>query len=134
MEHTETGAEALTRGLVLRERHRWAQATSEFRRAVGQAPGEALGWYWLAVTLDNRGREAEAIPAYRQALALGLPPELATNGWAWLGSSLRKTGHPDEALACFDEAERLGYTPVAHLATFRRLARRALGRVAEARP
>ena len=121
-----TGTDPLAHGLALQGRHRWAQAVVELQRAAEFMPDNPLTWYWLAVTLDSRGQETEAIPAYRRALGSGLPQEWEANAWAWLGSSLRKTGRPEEALVCFATAEQLGYIPQQQLDQFRHLARRAL--------
>jgi tetratricopeptide (TPR) repeat protein len=58
----------------------------------------ARAHYALALFHDNNSREAEAIPHYRRALALGLPTETASAAWAWLASSLWKSGAPEPAL------------------------------------
>ena len=53
--------------------------------------------YDLALFHDNNGREAQAIPHYRKALALGIDPDIETQAFAWLASSLFKTGRRTEA-------------------------------------
>lgn len=94
------------------------------------APTSAEPWFWLAVTLDNRGDEEEAIPAYRRAIELGLAKDKLGKAWTWLASSLSKTGSVDEAAAALEEAERVGgYRPRAEyervaLRVRRRLERR----------
>jgi Flp pilus assembly protein TadD len=62
-------------GMRLRARHRWKAAAAAFARAAAGEPANAEAHFWLAVSLDNRGEEAAAIPAYRRALDLGLAPE-----------------------------------------------------------
>jgi hypothetical protein len=66
------GPSALAESLALRQRWRLKQAAACFEQAVTADPSAAEGWFWLAVTRDNRGQEAEAIPACRQALSLGV--------------------------------------------------------------
>jgi cytochrome c-type biogenesis protein CcmH/NrfG len=84
-----------------------------FERAVVSEPDLVEGWCWLAVTRDNRGQEAEAIPAYRQALRLGIGDvNRRAQAWTWLASSLSKTGEHAAALDALAEAEKLGgYDP-----------------------
>lgn len=60
---------------------------------------KAQAHYDLALFHDNNGREAQAIPHYRKALALGIDPSLEAEAFAWLASSLFKTGSHTEA-AC----------------------------------
>lgn len=115
----------LERGIHFRQRHQWKRAIQCFLEATQSDPGDPQGWYYLAVTLDNRGQEAQAIPAYQRALELGLDPECERNAWAWMGSSLRKTRRPEDAMVCFDKAETLGYMG-ADLNGFRGLALLAL--------
>lgn len=74
------------------------------RAAVGRWPAAAEGWYWLAVTLDNQGMESTAIPAYREALALGC--ERRASALAGLASSLQITWRAGEALPHIEEALR----------------------------
>lgn len=114
-------ADWIARGLGYRQRRQWKRAAECFAAAANEAPDQPLAWYYLAVTLDNRGQEAEAIPSYKRALQLGLDQERERNAWAWLGSSLRKTNQPEQALECFHRAEALEY-PGAELHAFRGLA------------
>ncbi len=65
---------------------------------------EAEQEYELGGELDSAGHEAEAIPHYERALALGLPDELVPRALLQLGSSLRNAGRNDEAIALFDDA------------------------------
>lgn len=114
--------------LGLRDSGRLRRAAEVLERAVDDSADDPLAWYWLAVTLDNLGRESRATFCYRRAMYAGLDdPALEANAWAWLGSSLCKTGFPDEALGCFERAEALGY-PTRELVVFRTRARRLLGR------
>ena len=58
---------------------------------------KARAHYDLALFHDNNGREAQAIPHYRKALALGIGPDIEAEAFAWLASSLYKTGCRTEA-------------------------------------
>jgi len=100
-------------GLTLLERRRLKAAEACFEQAVESEPDSVDGWFWLAVTRDNRGQEAEAIPAYRKALDLGLDdPNRRAQAWTWLASSLSKTADHPGAVEALVEAERLnGYQP-----------------------
>jgi tetratricopeptide (TPR) repeat protein len=106
------GDRYLVDGLRFRKARRWKAAIRAFEMAVERDPASAAGWYWLAVTRDNRGEEASAIPAYRKAIELGLPPDTLARAWTWLASSLSKTSQPKEALACLRESATIeGYRP-----------------------
>jgi tetratricopeptide (TPR) repeat protein len=59
---------------------------------------EAKAAYESACAHDRRGEEAEAIPDYERALALGLPPEERWQALLGLGSSLRNVGRHEEAV------------------------------------
>ena len=60
-----------------------------------------------ALRLDAAGREKEAIPVYRRAIALGLAgPELHT-ALVCLGSSLTTTGQTAQAVRTLQRARRL---------------------------
>lgn len=48
--------------------------------------------YQLAWTCDVLGREAEAVPHYERAIALGLAPNELAGALLGLGSTLRQTG------------------------------------------
>lgn len=48
--------------------------------------------YQLAWTCDVLGREAEALPYYEKAIALGLPPNELSGALLGLGSTLRTLG------------------------------------------
>jgi len=80
---------------------------------------------------DNRGQEAEAIPACRQALSLGVSEvNTRAQAWTWLASSLPETGHHAEAPGALAEADSIGgYEPAAEYQALRcsiqRRARRA---------
>jgi tetratricopeptide (TPR) repeat protein len=85
---------------------------------------DAVTEYELGGEHDSAGREAEAVPHYERALALGLPEELVPGCLLQLGSTLRNLGRVNEALALFDDGlER--YPDHVSLRLFRALARAA---------
>ena len=100
-------------GIALRERHQWKLAAAAFERVLVDEPANALASFWCAVSHDNRGDKAAAIPCYRRALAGGLEGEQQAHAWLWLASSLSKTGATvAEAREAFDAAEAEGgYDP-----------------------
>ncbi len=51
----------------------------------------------LAWTLDVLGREADALPRYEKAIALGLPPNELSGALLGLGSTLRNLGQFDRS-------------------------------------
>lgn len=65
---------------------------------------EALLAYRSACECDRNGLEAEAIPHYERALALGLPPTDRRGAMLGLGSSLRNVGRGDEAVRLLEGA------------------------------
>jgi tetratricopeptide (TPR) repeat protein len=75
------------------------------------AANKARAHYALALFHDNNSREAEAIPHYKRAIALGLSRPVKAQALAWLASSLYKTGFPEEALATLKKAKRLASNP-----------------------
>ena len=56
---------------------------------------------------DRRGEEAEAIPFYRRALALGLDGENRKGALLGLGSSLRNVGQAAEAVELLQPVGRV---------------------------
>ena len=79
--------------------------------AARSRPESALACYALALFHDNNSREAQAIPHYRRALALGLERETAQKALAWLASSLLKTGNRTEAKKALARALRIADDP-----------------------
>ena len=89
-----------------RKRRSLASLTSALERSSTRS-AKARAHYALALFHDNNGREAQAIPHYREALALGVAPTIEPKAHAWLASSLHKTGHSAEAREEAFEALRL---------------------------
>jgi Flp pilus assembly protein TadD len=93
------------------------------RQLARERPDDARVWFYLAVTLDNLGREREAIPRYHRALRLDRRHPHAAEIALYLASSYRKTHRPAAARRWLAEAEARG----ADSALQRKL-RRLLGR------
>ncbi len=114
----------------------WALEDAESRvtaaeRLRAQRKGDPRLGYELAGALDAAGREGEAIPLYRDALAAGLREPHRHRARIQLASSLRVTGQPDLAYSLLSElsAERPGSVAVE---AFRALAGVDSGRAPEA--
>ena len=95
------------------------------------SPDEALAVFEIAGELDEAGREAEAIPRYREALEAGLVDPERSRAIVQLASSLRNVGELDEALTLLDAAV-LDAGLAASVAAFRALVLHDLGRHDEA--
>ena len=93
-----------------RKRRSLASLTAALEKATTQGE-EAHAHYNLGLFHDNNGREAQAIPHYRKALALEIDPAVVPEALAWLASSLHKTGHPSEASLRAGQALRLTTDP-----------------------
>lgn len=107
-ETNTTSSDPFTQGLVLREARKLKKATQCFQHATVLHPDFADAWFYLGVTLDNRGQEAEAIPCYRRAISLGLAEQEHFEAHIYLASSLQKTKQPQEADLCLRIAEETG--------------------------
>lgn len=97
-------------------------------------PGDALALLEAAGARDSTGREDEAAPLYRAALAAGLDDDRRGQAVIQLASTLRNLGRPDESLALLS-AEFAGQPehPLADAATaFAALALASTGRTTEA--
>lgn len=111
------------------------EVESAIEALVAERPGDdALARFELAGVRDYVGREAEAEPLYREALALGLPDEERTFAVIQLASTVRNLGRPQECLDLLTDefADAPGH-PLGDAATaFAALALADLGREREA--
>jgi tetratricopeptide (TPR) repeat protein len=89
---------------------RQADATAKFEEAAQQArrateldPRHGEAWFQLGLTLWSLGRRAEALAAFRQAVATR--PQLA-EAHLWLGKVLAEEGKKDEAVLHLRDAVR----------------------------
>jgi len=69
-----------------------AQVLKQLKELDAQFPNVAEINYQLAWTCDVLGREAEALPYYEKAVALGLPANELAGALLGLGSTLRNLG------------------------------------------
>jgi tetratricopeptide (TPR) repeat protein len=67
----------------------WRDDLTLWTDVAEKAPGSALAWTGLATSLADRGRVAEAVPAFHRALALDPVHPLALNG---LGAAYNSLG------------------------------------------
>lgn len=72
------------------------------------AGDDAAGLFERASARDFAGREAEAEPLYREALAAGLDDDLRPQAVIQLASTLRNLGRAAEAVTLLSEAGELG--------------------------
>ncbi|MDF2401638.1 MULTISPECIES: tetratricopeptide repeat protein [Aeromonas] len=70
---------------------------------LAERPQDAKLHYEVAGLHDNLGREAQAIPLYQRAIALGLTGDALRGAWLGLGSSYRTTRQYLEALAALEQ-------------------------------
>jgi len=82
------------------------QAVAHFRALVAKLPRDPRTHFALATTLDGAEREAEAIPAYAEAIRLRPTGELLARAYLGLGSSLAAVGRHTEALEVFSGGSR----------------------------
>ena len=68
------------------------QVLRQLKELDAKFPNVAEIAYQLAWTCDVLGREAEALPYYEKAVALGLPPNELAGALLGLGSTLRNLG------------------------------------------
>lgn len=115
-----------------RKRRSLVSLTAALNRATTHSD-KARAHYELGLFHDNNGREAQAIPHYREALALDIDPAVEPEALAWLASSLHKTGHPTEAALRVGQALRLTTDPSLE-GFLRRLLRRIDRTVDESHP
>lgn len=99
-------------GIAAEMRQDWAEATSIYRDALEQRPGDAVLWQRLAQVQAAAGDTAGAADAFGRAAALR--PQDA-DAQARHSSALAVAGHPAEALAAIDRALKLAPGDAAYL-------------------
>lgn len=88
----------VSRRVVRMKKRRSLAALLQAVENAGADDSRALAHFELAVFHDNNSREAEAVPQYEAAIALGLDKKRKATALAWLASSLYKTGRPHDAM------------------------------------
>ena len=98
---------------------------------VAEHPGHAELQYEAACAHDRLGLEAQAVPFYETALALGLPDEHLRGAYLGLGSTLRTLGRYEQSEATL-RAGLARFADAAELRTFLAMTLHNLGRSREA--
>jgi tetratricopeptide (TPR) repeat protein len=120
--------------LRVREARRSGDLESARRLAlvlVAEHPGDAELQYQAACVHDQLGREAEAVPFYEAALALGLPDESLRGAYLGLGSTFRTLGQYRQAEATL-QAGLAHFPDAAELKTFLAMTLHNLGKSRQA--
>lgn len=95
--------ELIAVGNAMIDEGRGDEAITYFRELATRYPEEPRAQFAYASALDAAGHEAEAVPAYEQAMALGLSGSYLARAYLQLGSSLRNIGRYDEAVRLLTE-------------------------------
>ena len=82
---------------------RWVLQETFMRRRLEKYPGDFVAQANLAAVLEQRGRQEDAIAAYRQALRVRPDSAAVLNN---LGAALQASGRLDEAIVQYREAVR----------------------------
>ena len=131
MDDDREPAPALEKIRALRRSGAHEAAHGALIELASRTPDHAIVLYEAACVHDFLGLEAQAVPYYVRALALGLPDETARNAMLGLGSTLRTLGRYEDAERTLREG--LTRLPNAHeLRTFLAMALYNLGRHHEA--
>jgi Flp pilus assembly protein TadD len=102
-------AVAVSEALRLRRAGKIGEALKHFRRLSLEHSNDAITRFHLAETLDNLGKERQAIPHYHRALRLNPKHPHRYELLLYLSSSYRKTERPRAAaryLACAESMRR----------------------------
>jgi tetratricopeptide (TPR) repeat protein len=95
----------LEEALRLRKQGELEQARALLLQLAQAHPQDAQIQYECGGIHDALGYEANAVPYYRKAMALGLPPEDLRGAYTCLGSTLRTLGRYEEALEVLQEGK-----------------------------
>lgn len=79
--------------------------------AAERPEDDAAALFERAGAFDSAGREAEAAPLYRRALAGDLDPDRRIQAMIQLGSTLRNLGELEESITLLEAAAGMGTTP-----------------------
>lgn len=119
--------ELITTGEALERAEKYDEAIAHFEQVVTQFPDDPRAYFEYGGAFDCAGREAEAIPQYERALAMGLSGDDLPRIYVQLGSSLRNVGRLEDAIRLLTEGcERFPEQPSLRL--FRAFALFSAGR------
>ena len=111
-------SELIEAGLRLKQQGNLNGAIEHFRQLLATYPGHARIMFELAGAWRAFGVPEQALPLYRELLALpkgqGLPPKDMPRLYTQLGATLRIVGEHEESLAIIEEGLRLhpSYRPL----------------------
>lgn len=97
---------SLEEALALRKQGQLEQARTLLLALALAHPKDATIQYECAGIHDAMGYEADAVPYYREAMALGLPEQDLISAYTCLGSTLRTLGRYAEALQVLEEGKQ----------------------------
>ncbi len=89
---TMPGDNRIREGIELREKGEYKESIIHFKTLIEDDPENAILQYQCAWSHDAMGQEAEAVPYYRKAIALGLKDEDLQGAYIGLGSTYRTLG------------------------------------------
>ena len=81
----------------LRKEGKLEEALQVMERLLEQEPNNATYQYQMAWCNDSLGHEKAAVPFYKRAIELGLPPEQLKGAYLGLGSTYRTLGQYAES-------------------------------------
>ncbi|GMA50004.1 hypothetical protein GCM10025857_13610 [Alicyclobacillus contaminans] len=87
-------------------KHEPSRLVQYFQHLVHAYPADGRATFELASALDFLGEEAQAIPLYEEAIALGLSEADEASAMLQLGSSLRNVGRFKEAVSVLQNAQQ----------------------------
>ncbi|GAB3808306.1 tetratricopeptide repeat protein [Virgibacillus kimchii] len=94
----------LINALDLRKSEKYDESNELLMKLTGDFPNDAKINYQCAVSFDLIGEEMKAIPFYKKAIKLGLPPKELEEAYLGLGSSLRALGRYEQSKRILQEA------------------------------
>ena len=83
--------------LQLRKEDKLEEALQVMKNLLEQEPSNATYQYQMAWCNDALGHEKAAVPYYKRAIELGLPPEQLKGAYLGLGSTYRTLGQYEES-------------------------------------
>jgi tetratricopeptide (TPR) repeat protein len=121
----------LAEARALRKAGELEQARAALLALARQHPDDARILYETAGIHDRLGYEADAVPFYQQAIALGLPETELRGAFTCLGSTFRTLGRYQEAIETL-QAGKQQFPQAREIDVFLAMTLHNLGRHAEA--
>jgi tetratricopeptide (TPR) repeat protein len=89
---------------TLRQEKKYKLAEDLLSEEIERTPGNGELYYQMAWTLDNQGKEEEAVFYYERAIDWGLNDESLAGAYLGLGSTYKNTYRLMESLSIFKKA------------------------------